>query len=331
MERWRLRLMPYQFKLEYRPGRDELNPADYMSRHPHDKPKRDNAAEAYVAYISHNAVPKSLTFDEVRAASRKCPTLQNVMSAIQTGDWWNDPTLIPYVRFRDELSIYDGVILRDHRLVIPAQLQDRVVDIAHQAHQGIVKTKQLLREKVWFPSIDKMVEEAVKSCIPCQASYPGHNKREPICPTVLPSSPWSELAVDFSGPYPSGQYILVVVDEHSRYPEVEIVHSTSAKVVIPRLQGIFARQGFPKVLKSDNGPPFQSQEFADFANACGFKHRRITPLWPEANGNVERFMGTLNKFVRACVSGNRNWKSELNQFLMQYRATPKSSTKISPF
>ncbi|XP_060591014.1 uncharacterized protein LOC132745999 [Ruditapes philippinarum] len=135
----------------------------------------------------------------------------------------------------------------------------------------------------------------------------------------------------FSGPYPSGQYILVVVDEHSRYPEVEIVHSTSAKVVIPRLQGIFARQGFPKVLKSDNGPPFQSQEFADFANACGFKHRRITPLWPEANGNVERFMGTLNKFVRVCVSGNRNWKSELNQFLMQYRATPHSSTKISPF
>lgn len=31
MGRWRLRLMPYQFTLEYRPGKDDLNPADYMS------------------------------------------------------------------------------------------------------------------------------------------------------------------------------------------------------------------------------------------------------------------------------------------------------------
>lgn len=331
MERWRLRLMPYQFQLVYRPGRDDLNPADYMSRHPHERPKRDNAAEAYVAYISQNAVPKSLTLDEVRASTLKCPTLQNVMSAIQSGDWWRDPSLIPYIRFRDEFSIHDGVVLRDHRLVIPPALHERVVHIAHQSHQGIVKTKQLIREKVWFPAIDKMVEDAVKSCIPCQASYPGPMKREPVCPTVLPSSPWSELAVDFAGPFPSGQYLLVVVDEHSRYPEVEIVHSTAAKVVIPRLEAIFARQGFPSVVKSDNGPPFQGHEFAEFAQTIGFKHRRITPLWPESNGTVERFMGTLNRFIRSAVSERLDWRSELHRFLMRYRATPHSSTQVSPF
>ena len=143
----------------------------------------------------------------------------------------------------------------------------------------------------------------------------------------MPSEPWSEIAFDFAGPFPSGLYLLVAVDENSRFPEVEIVYSTSAKAVIPRLRAIFARQGYPSVVKYDNGPPFQGQEFADFAATCGFKHRRIMPLWPEANGTVER----LNKFVRASVSADKDWKSEFHSFLMHYRATPHCATQISLF
>ena len=42
--------------------------------------------------------------------------------------------------------------------------------------------------------------------------------------------------------------MLVAIDEHSRHPEVEVIPSTSARVVIPRLNDIFARQDFPKVV-----------------------------------------------------------------------------------
>ncbi|GFR63238.1 Pol protein [Elysia marginata] len=38
---------------------------------------------------------------------------------------------------------------------------------------SIVKTKQLIREKVWFPGIDKLVEEHLKGCVPCQSSVTG--------------------------------------------------------------------------------------------------------------------------------------------------------------
>jgi len=176
-----------------------------------------------------------------------------------------------------------------------------------------------------------MVEETVKSCIACQASNPKPTTREPLSMTPLPSSPWSEVAVDFAGPFPSGDYALVVIDEYSRFPEVEIVTSTSAKTVIPRLDAIFARQGIPAVVKTDNGPPFNGNEFKAFSDNLGFKHRRITPLWPEANGSVERFMETLNKHVRVSSVDNSNWKTTLHQFLRQYRATPHSSTKVSPF
>ena len=57
--------------------------------------------------------------------------------------------------------------------------------------------------------------------------------------------------------------------------------------------------GTPEIVKSDNGPPFQSEEFMKFADTVGFKHRKTTPLWPRANGEVERFVQTIKKMIKA--------------------------------
>ena len=66
-------------------------------------------------------------------------------------------------------------------------------------------------------------------------------------------------------------------------------------------------------------------------SSFGIHHRKITPLWPEANGKAERFMATLNKTIHASVADNVDWKSQLPTFLCLYRGTPHTSTKISPF
>jgi hypothetical protein len=68
------------------------------------------------------------------------------------------------------------MLLKDTRIVIRHSLTEKIIDIAHQGHQGIVKTKALLREKVWFPGIDKAVERKITNCIPCQACS---NKNSP--------------------------------------------------------------------------------------------------------------------------------------------------------
>ena len=148
---------------------------------------------------------------------------------------------------------------------------------------------------------------------------------------TLPSGPWMEVAVDLAGPFPLGEYLLVVIDEYSRFPEVDVISSTSAKTVIPHLDMIFSRHGIPDLVKTDNGPPFNGNQFQTFSKDFGFHHRKITPLWPEANGEAERFMATLNKHVRAATAENSNWKNQLPQFLRHYRATPHSSTHVSPF
>ena len=83
----------------------------------------------------------------------------------------------------------------------------------------------VIREKVWFPGADKKVE----SCILCLACVPSTAQREPLSMTTLPSGPWMEAAVDLAGPFPSGEYPLVVIDDYSWFPEVDVISSTAAE------------------------------------------------------------------------------------------------------
>ena len=98
-----------------------------------------------------------------------------------------------------------------------------------------MKTKSLIRETIWFPGIDKMVEDAVTNCSPCQAATNSHSPQEPLQMTHLPEHTWLEVSIDMRGPFPTGEYLLVVMDDYSRFPEVEIINSTSTRAVLPKL------------------------------------------------------------------------------------------------
>ena len=80
----------------------------------------------------------------------------------------------------------------------------------------------------------------------------------------LPPEPWHTIHMDFCGPFPTGEYLFVVIDAYSRFPEVEVVHSTSARSTIPKMDRIFATHGIPRVIRSDNGPPFSGEEIKAF-------------------------------------------------------------------
>lgn len=97
---------------------------------------------------------------------------------------------------------------------------------------------------------------------------------------------------------------------------------------------MFAHHGIPRRVYSDNGPPFNSKEFSDFAEEGGFKHHRVTPLHPRANGQVERFMQLLNKTEQiAHLQGQTGLDRNIavEDMLMAYRDTPHPATGITPY
>ena len=80
-----------------------------------------------------------------------------------------------------------------------------------------------------------------------------------------------------------------MIDTYTKFPEVEIVHSTSIQAIIPKLDRIFATHGIPVKLTSDNGPPFNGAEFERYMKALNIEWNARTPLWPQGNSNVKNF------------------------------------------
>ena len=66
IDRWKLRLMPYNYHLVYKSGKDEKNPADFLSRHPScSEPQPDSVVEEYVNYVCTNVVPTTMNLQEI--------------------------------------------------------------------------------------------------------------------------------------------------------------------------------------------------------------------------------------------------------------------------
>lgn len=277
-----------------------------------------------------------MTIDEVAMETAKDKTLTAVIQAILTNKWQgandgiNKATFLTLHANRDELSLAheDSIILKGRRIVLPETLQNRAAKIAHAGHQGVVKSTALLREKVWFKNMQPLVEENIRNCHTCQIST-HKTAREPQKMSPLPAAPWTEVSADF-GHLQNGKYLLVVTDEYSRYVVVDILDSISTNSVIPRLDKIFAEFGVPVSLKTDNGPPFNSHDFKTYASITGFRHRKITPIWPQANAEIERFMRTVKKSIKAALIKGQSWKQELFKFLLDYRTTPHCTTGVSP-
>ena len=327
VERWVLRLQAYDFKVVYRPGKTNI--ADALSRLNCRVQYDDGERYDFVHAVVENSVPCALTPAEIEKASAEDVELTLIKECVRTGDW-SECNVPAYLHVKNELCTYGQLLLRGSRLVIPRALQERVLELAHEGHQGIVKTKCRLRSKVWWPKIDADAERLCKICHGCQA-VSEYAPPEPMARAFPPSGPWQDCAADLLGPLPSGESLLVVVDYFSRYFEVVILRSTTSAKIIESLKQIFARFGVPYTLKTDNGPQLVSEEFEAFLAENGIEHRTTPPLWPQANGEVERQNRTLMKSIQIAQIEGKDWRQELQTFLIAYRSTPQMTTGATPF
>lgn len=146
----------------------------------------------------------------------------------------------------------------------------------------------------------------------------------------LPDKPWVDIAIDFLGPLPTGEYILVVVDYFSRHVDLEVMTTITAKETIKRLSKIFGLWGVPRTITLDNAKQFVSAEFENYCKLKGIYLNHTSPYWPQANGEVERQNRSLLKRMKIANSLYGNWKAEMDQYLEMYNNTPHSITGRSP-
>jgi hypothetical protein len=317
--------MAYTFKIKHIPG--TANIADILSRLSISGPEPtfDEEMEKIVYAVLNHALPHTISIEDVRAAIDTEYT--KLQEAVQQNIW--PAELKQYIPYKDEFSEVDNIVLRGNKIVIPLKLQNGILILAHEGHPGMQKMKQRLRLKVWWPKVDKDVEEFVRSCKSCQL-VGCSSKSEPLGVTRMPQEAWSQLAADFLGPIPSGEYLLVIIDYYSRYKIVEIMQNTTASALIDVFDRIFTKFGRCASILTDNGQPFPSAEFENYLRHLNIKHSFSTPYWSQQNGEVERQNRAILKVLKIAKLEGKNWKEELDKYLYMYTATPHCTTGVSP-
>lgn len=236
--------------------------------------------------------------------------------------------LQPFFTRKNELYSEQGCIMWGHRVVIPHSCRRAVLEMLHEPHMGIVKSKAMARSYVWWPGMDEEIEAKCKNCEVCAVEQDAPRGHTP-CPWPYPSTSWTRVHVDFMGPV-LGKLYLVMVDSTSKWLEVFPVPSTTAGGTIEKLTEVFSRFGFPKQIVSDNGPPFTSREFAEFTSGNRIQHVFSAPYHPSSNGAAENAVKTVKRVVKKAVKQGSGVMAALHTFLLHYRNTPHCTTGESP-
>ena len=291
-----------------------------------------------MAVITENQ--QTVTRQELLRASAEDGVLQQLRDQLQR-PWPLRESLCstdlrPYYRCREELTVVGDVVLRGSaRVVVPAALRSRVLGLAHEVHQGIVKTKQRIRELYWWPGIDQEVERLVKTCPICSAAdKTASPRRAPMQPVPFPSEPWVKLGLDFIGPMAGGRpcqrFAIVCIDYHSKWIEVGFCAHPTTEVVVTFLEKLASREGYPEEVVSDCGSVFMSDQFARYLRSVGIKHVRVTPYHPQASGQVERANKLVKSALQTASLEKVDWTEYLQLFLLNYRSTVQATTGRSP-
>ena len=121
-----------------------------------------------------------------------------------------------------------------------------------------------------------------------------------------------------------GNSYVLICDYFSKFPFLYRA-KTSFWSLRDRLIDLFSIEGYPDEIVSDNGPPFQSKEFAKFLSGLGIKHTTSSPGYPRSNGFIERHI----QMVKNMLSKSSNTRS-FQEVLADLRTTRIGTGLLSP-
>lgn len=154
------------------------------------------------------------------------------------------------------------------QLLVPQPHRSTVLQLAHMhllgAHLGVEKTKERVLQRFFWPGVHKEVENYCRSCPDCQITAPKQTYRNPLIPLPIIETPFERVGMDIVGPLPKSarghQYILVIVDYATRYPEAVPLRKANAKKNSKRTVPLQQPVGIPKEILTDQGSPLGSPE-----------------------------------------------------------------------
>ncbi|XP_031349037.1 uncharacterized protein K02A2.6-like isoform X2 [Photinus pyralis] len=330
-------LSHFNFDVQYKPTKLNTN-ADYCSRLPvtttHKSThavssivlEREEEEDGFDNFTLNQIKQLPVRAKDISRESRKDDHLGKIVQLLERG---RNLGRYGYKAPEKNYTLSGGCLLFEHRVVIPPIFRQPILNDLHAAHVGIVKMKGIARSFVYWPGIDGEIEQVAKSCNECakHAHVPPRFREHHW---EYPKGPWERVHIDYAGPV-AGMMLLILVDAYSKWVEVKVTASTTASSTITILDELFATYGAPVTIVSDNGPQFTSEEFKQFLQWSGVKYHKLSaPYHPSTNGQAERFVQSVKDALKAMGTNRDTLKSNLNEFLRQYRKAPNATTGQQP-
>jgi hypothetical protein len=171
-----------------------------------------------------------------------------------------------------------------------------------------------------FDTINKLAKDNIVTGLPkfkytkehlCRSCEQGKSKRASYKPKTVPSSEarLHMLHMDLCGPmrvesFNGKKYILVIVDDYSRYTWVKFLRSKDEApgIIITFLKRIqVLLQAQVRIIRTDNGTEFTNQELRTYIEDVGITHQTSVVRTPQQNGVVERRNRTLVEAARTML------------------------------
>jgi transposase InsO family protein len=300
--------------------------ADCLSRMPLNEEEKQTMDDELMVFVAETFA--CTNHEKIANATADDEQLQIVKQIIISG-WPETRNELqdeakPFWEFRDELSVYNGVLYRGQRVCIPMSLRSETMKAIHKSHLGIVNCKRRAKELVYWPGMNKQIEDVVSKCSVC-LTYKNKPAKEPMIMQPVPELPWSKVGTDLFEV--DGFHYLIMVDYYSNFIEVSpLQHDTRTSTIVKQMKANIARYGIMDTLVSDNGPQFSSQEFKQFVDSYNIKHVTSSPLYQQSNGLAERAVQTVKNLTKKCFETG----DDIYLCLLELRNTPRDDVVGSP-
>lgn len=368
LQRWRLRLQPFEYDIVHRPG-VKHQAADAMSRlntTGTDQTDLDDEIPTVAAVLKGPMVHQDEPNWDIVPYD---PTsVQDTAHAVNPNDDDNDiddrpistdemiaeqkedPTCVKYAALADNpkshLTLQSNGLLVRHspqdgavQIVVPQSLRSRILYLSHYtmaaAHPQGAKMYDTLRRTHYWPKMHKDVFKTAQNCRPCALSRGTRYKSQRPLKLFAPTGPLDFIAMDLLGPFKKTDhgsiYVLVITDRFSKLTRAIPMKSTTA----PQVADAFVEHwvipyGMPRQLLTDNGPQFIAKFFEAVCLILQVKHVTTTAYHPQANGQAERYNQTLCHRLRV-FKETASWDRLVQPLTYAYNNQVHKTTGLTPF
>ena len=259
-------------------------------------------------------LPESISIEEIQHALLQDVQLQQLKTFIIAG-WPHTKdelhtNIRPYMPYRDELVVIDGVILKGRCIIIPDSLKQQVLTQLHTNHTGIEKTKLLVCESVFWHNINANIKAYIKLCATC-LEFQQTQPKEKIMHHNILLRPWDVIGTDIF--YLKNKHYLCIVDYNSKFPVIKRLQGLSANNLIKMVKTIFVKYGVPNKLMLDMGTNFVSDKFWQFCEFVNIEQATLSVYHHQSNGQVEACIKFVKHTFKKCTDSGK----DINMALLQ--------------